>query len=225
MISHTFNQLAPFWLHYLPQVIDNALYYRKLPNWANRIIAGLMLFSLSPILLVTMLIIRLESPGSAIFSQSRVGKNGRRFNMYKFRSMYTKQDRRYQEPSANDSDRDGICKKYVNDPRITRFGRIIRKFSIDELPQLINVLKGDMSLVGPRPALPSEVQEYTRSHYSRLDCQPGLTGLWQISGRADTTFEEQIILDKLYIKNRTIWLDLKILLMTIPTVIMAKGAY
>jgi len=221
----TFNNISAIWFARSGQKPKNQPNYSGLPEWLNKTMATTMLLGLLPLLLITALLIRIESKGTIIFKQTRVGKNGRHFTMYKFRSMYLTQDKRYKEPAKESSDRDGICKKYVNDPRISKVGKIIRKLSIDELPQLINVIKGDMYLVGPRPALPIEVQEYSRNHYSRLDCQPGLTGLWQVSGRADTSFEEQIILDKLYIKHRTIWLDLKILLMTIPTVIMAKGAY
>ena len=123
------------------------------------------------------------------------------------------------------SDRDGVCKKFYNDPRITRVGKIIRKLSIDELPQLFNVVKGDMVLIGPRPHLVSEYKEYDRNILPRLYCRPGITGLWQVSGRADTTFEEQLNLDKTYVAQQSWWLDLKILFATIPTVITGKGAY
>lgn len=194
-----------------------------LPMWLQQVAALTLIVLLSPIYLMTFLFIKLESRGPALFSQVRVGENGRHFICYKFRSMYLATDPKYVAPS--DSDREGVCKKFYNDPRVTRVGRFIRKFSIDELPQLFNVFKADMALVGPRPHLQSEYKEYDRNIYPRLFCKPGLTGLWQVSGRADTTFEQQLQLDKTYIANQSWWLDVKILFATIPAVLGAKGAY
>ena len=145
--------------------------------------------------------------------------------MYKFRSMYQMDDPKYIDPATMKSDRDGVCNKYYNDPRITKVGRVIRKLSIDELPQLINVLKGDMVLIGPRPALPQETERYQWYMLERFNAKSGLTGLWQVSGRADTTFEQQIELDIQYVRERSLWLDLKIILITVPTVLLGKGAY
>lgn len=141
------------------------------------------------------------------------------------RSMYIKTDPRFREPDPTSSDREGVCKKYYNDPRITKIGKIIRKFSIDELPQLFNVLRGDMALIGPRPHLTSEYKNYDQRILPRLFCKPGITGLWQVNGRADTDFDQQLQLDKTYISQQSMWLDIKILLATIPAVIGAKGAY
>lgn len=199
--------------------------HRGIPLILQQTISALALLAISPLLLLVMLLIALESPGKILFSQIRVGDNGRHFKMYKFRSMYLKSDPRYQEPDPNESSRDGICKKYINDPRITRIGRFIRKYSIDELPQLFNVVTGDMCLVGPRPALAIETYEYEHADQPRLFSKPGLTGLWQISGRADTTFHQQLQLDKSYIKQQSVWMDCKIILLTVPAVLSAKGAY
>ena len=194
-----------------------------LPMFIQQGAAAILILLLSPILLLTFLLIKKQSIGPAVFSQVRVGENGRHFVCYKFRSMYLPADPNYVEPQQ--SDREGVCKKFYQDPRVTSIGRIIRKYSIDELPQLFNVLKGDMALVGPRPHIESEYKEYDRNIFPRLFCKPGLTGLWQVNGRADTTFEQQLELDKTYILKQSWWLDVKILLATIPAVLGAKGAY
>lgn len=196
-----------------------------LPISLQQIGAAAVLLVLSPLLLLLALLIRLESQGSPLYSQVRVGKDGRRFKFYKFRSMYIKDDPKWVDVSTLNSDRDGICKKFRQDPRITPIGRFIRKFSLDELPQLINILKGDMALIGPRPALPCETDAYNARAMNRLDVTPGLTGLWQVSGRADTTFEEQIDLDMQYIKNRSWWFDISIMAQTVPAVLSSRGAY
>ncbi len=199
--------------------------HKGLPMFLQRGVAMLAILALSPVFLLTILLIRLESRGNCFFSQDRIGKYGRHFKMYKFRSMYLKTDPNYREPDPSQSDRDGICKKYKQDPRITKVGAFIRKFSIDELPQLINIARGDMALIGPRPALSIEVNEYPSSALVRLNGVPGLSGLWQVSGRADTDFKTQVNLDDEYLKKQSIWLDVKILFATIPCVISAKGAY
>ncbi|MGK0306693.1 MAG: exopolysaccharide production protein ExoY [Gammaproteobacteria bacterium] len=199
--------------------------HNGIPMFIQRLVALTALIVLSPFLLITMLLIRLESGGSCFFSQDRIGKYGRHFKMYKFRSMYLKTDRRYAEPDPTTSDRDGICKKYKNDSRISIVGAFIRKFSIDELPQLINIVKGDMALIGPRPALAIEVNAYPTSALCRLNGMPGLSGLWQVSGRADTDFDTQVALDDRYLQKQTIGYDIRILLATLPCVIGARGAY
>ncbi|MFT4995312.1 MAG: exopolysaccharide production protein ExoY [Paraglaciecola sp.] len=199
--------------------------HRGIPMIIQRPIALIALILLSPILLVTMQLIRLESSGSCFFSQDRIGKYGRHFRMYKFRSMYLKTDPNYREPDPSQSDRDGVCKKYKSDPRITKMGHFIRKFSIDELPQLFNIVMGDMALIGPRPALSTEVDVYQDSALGRLNGIPGLSGLWQVSGRADTDFETQVDLDNSYLQQQSILLDIKIMLATFPCVVSAKGAY
>ncbi|MGJ8680772.1 sugar transferase [Paraglaciecola sp.] len=200
-------------------------HHKGIPIMIQRIVALVGLIALSPLFLFVILMIKIESAGSIFYSQERIGKFGRHFKMYKFRSMYLKTDPKYKEPDPKDSDRDGVCKKYRNDPRITKVGAFIRKFSIDELPQLYNVLSGDMALIGPRPALSIEVDEYPTSALSRLNGVPGLSGLWQVSGRANTDFETQVSLDNRYLANQSIGLDTKILLATLPCVISAKGAY
>lgn len=199
--------------------------HKGIPVIMQKTAAILGLIVLSPFLLLTMLFVRLESKGPIFFTQVRVGENGRHFHCYKFRSMYLKTDPKFREPDPADSDREGVCKKFVNDPRITRMGKFIRKYSIDELPQLFNVARGDMMLIGPRPHLTCEYHNYDRNIMPRLFCKPGLTGLWQVNGRADTDFEQQLQFDKDYIKQQSIWLDIKILLATVPAVLGAKGAY
>lgn len=199
--------------------------HRGLPVIVQRLAALSIMLLLSPVILATMIFIKLESPGNCFFSQNRVGKYGRTFRMYKFRSMYLKTDSRYKEPSLGSSDRDGVCLKFKKDPRITRVGQFIRKYSIDELPQLWNVVCGDMVLIGPRPALTSEVEQYSTKALVRLNGLPGLSGLWQVSGRADTDFETQVSLDTEYLHSQSIWLDIKIAFATVPSVLFAKGAY
>lgn len=191
----------------------------------QRSVALVGLILIAPALLLVAILIRLESPGNAIFKQVRVGLNGRRFDFYKFRSMRVSSDPKYVDVSRMKSNRDGVCKKFHNDPRVTGIGRFIRKYSIDELPQLINVVKGDMLLIGPRPALEAETDQYSMEAMQRLTTMPGLTGLWQVSGRADTTFEEQVALDIRYANEQSWFQDLKILLATVPVVLFGKGAY
>ena len=184
-----------------------------------------LLIALSPLLLLIYLAVRLTSKGPAFFVQTRVGQYGRHFQFYKFRSMYVDAEVRKALLEAQNESGDGVIFKMKKDPRITFVGRFIRKFSLDELPQLWNVLKGDMSLVGPRPPLPSEVAQYTLEERKRLNVIPGLTCLWQISGRSDIPFQEQVRLDKEYIRTHGIWNDVKILLKTIPAIITGRGAY
>jgi len=205
----------------LPKLNDKA----GLSAMMQRLLALIGLTLLSPVLLMVTSLVRLESPGKALFSQTRVGENGRRFTCYKFRSMRIPEDPDYVDVSNFKSDRGGVCNKFYNDPRVTPIGKVIRKFSIDELPQLLNVVKGDMLLIGPRPALIIESDQYSMVARQRLATMPGLTGLWQVSGRADTSFEEQISLDIRYVKEQSWFNDLKILLSTIPVVLLGKGAY
>lgn len=178
----------------------------------------------APIMLITAILIKLESPGPVIFKQVRVGKDGEHFYCYKFRSMYVDAEQRLRELQAQ-NEADGPVFKMKRDPRVTRVGRVIRKLSIDELPQLFNVLKGEMSLVGPRPALPSEVAKYTYEQIGRLHAIPGITGLQQVSGRSDLDFKRWVELDLQYIAEQSIWKDIEILLRTIPAVLLGRGAY
>ena len=179
----------------------------------------------SPIFLVTALLVKFTSPGPIIFSQVRVGRYGRHFKFYKFRSMYIDAEARKAELLKHNESGDGVIFKMKKDPRITPVGRFIRKFSIDELPQLFNVILGDMSLVGPRPPLPSEVRTYTLEERKRLNITPGITCLWQVSGRSELPFSKQIALDKEYIASRSAWKDFLILLKTIPAILTGKGAW
>ncbi len=177
------------------------------------------------IFIVVGLLIKIEDPkGSIFFSQKRVGKDGKEFNMYKFRSMVSDAEAKLAE-LIQQNEATGAMFKMKNDPRVTRIGRFIRKTSIDELPQLLNVLKGDMSLVGPRPPLVREVNEYTEYQKQRLLVTPGCTGLWQVSGRSNVGFEEMVELDLKYIRSRTLFMDVAIILRTMFIVLFSKGAY
>ncbi|MGH1363391.1 MAG: sugar transferase [Calditrichia bacterium] len=177
-----------------------------------------------PIFLLTSIAIKLEDGGPILYSQIRVGKWGSLFKMYKFRSMVVNAEKQ-KESLKQENETNGVIFKMRKDPRITYVGRIIRKLSIDESPQFWNVLKGDMSLVGPRPPLLPEVNEYSTSHRQRLSVRPGITCLWQVSGRSEIDFEGQVRLDLQYIQNRSFLGDLWILLKTIPAVLLGKGAY
>ena len=188
------------------------------------VFCGLLLLAIWPLFGVIALMIKLDSAGPILFKQSRVGQDGAEFPFYKFRSMVSDAEaRRHQLEMHNE--RSGPVFKMRNDPRVTRTGRFLRKFSLYELPQLINVLKGEMSLVGPRPALPTETSKYTPCQKQRLICLPGVTGLWQVSGRASLSFERSIELDLHYIEHQSVALYFRILLMTIPAVFRAEGAY
>lgn len=183
-----------------------------------------LLVLLSPFLLLIAALIKLNSKGPAIYAQTRVGLSGTEFTMYKFRSMCEDADVKLIKMRQL-NEKDGPIFKIQNDPRITAVGRFLRKTSMDELPQLFNVLKGDMSLVGPRPPLVSEVEKYSTYEMQRLSVVPGLTCYWQISGRSDLSFEKWITLDIQYIRDCNFLTDLKILFKTIPAVLSCKGAY
>ena len=187
--------------------------------------AGTGLLLASPLLILTALAIRLESPGSMFFSQERVGLRGKTFRFWKFRSMYIDAEKQKDTLMKQNEMAGGVLFKMKQDPRITRIGRIIRRFSIDELPQLWNVLRGDMSLVGPRPALPLEVAQYSLSDRQRLLATPGITCIWQVSGRSDIPFDRQVKMDKEYIQTATLGTDIQLLLKTIPAVVFGRGAY
>ncbi|MEZ6185879.1 MAG: sugar transferase [Planctomycetota bacterium] len=184
--------------------------------------AGLMLLLLAPLLVLVAVLIKLEDGGPVLFSQTRVGKGGRPFRFFKFRSMVTDAEARRAKLKADSGQ---LRFKLARDPRITRVGGWLRRTSMDELPQLLNVLKGDMSLVGPRPALPEEVADYDARARQRLDVEQGLTCLWQVGGRSLLDFERQVELDRDYARTRSLWLDLKILFLTVPAVLSGRGAY
>jgi len=181
---------------------------------------------LAPIIFLFSLLVKLDSPGPAFFRQERVGQFGRGFVIYKFRTMFVDAEERRQELESRRTDAGNhVLFKLKQDPRVTRVGRMLRKWSLDELPQLFNVLLGQMSLVGPRPPLASEVEDYEGATYRRLAAKPGLTGLWQVSGRSDLSWEESVRLDLHYVENWSPLLDLAILIKTIPAVLGRRGAY
>ena len=183
-----------------------------------------VLVLLSPLIALISLAIKLGSPGPILFAQTRMGRGGRPFTCYKFRSMRQGADDEIEQLSEL-NEADGPIFKMRKDPRLTRMGKVMRRLSLDELPQIYNVLLGDMSLVGPRPPIPYEVEQYEDWHRRRLEASPGLTGLWQVSGRSELSFDEMVLLDVWYIENWSLGLDVKILFRTIPAVLLAKGAY
>ncbi|MCX7920943.1 MAG: sugar transferase [Clostridia bacterium] len=187
-------------------------------------IALVAIILLLPVFIITAIAIRVESPGQVIFTQKRNGLKGKIFRMYKFRSMVINAEKLLSELESK-NEVSGHMFKIRNDPRITRVGKIIRKTSIDELPQLFNVLKGDMSIVGPRPPIVREVEKYDPWHNLRLSVRPGLTGLWQVSGRNDIGFDEMVRLDLRYIRERSFWYDVKIMLKTIPVLLGDSKAF
>jgi exopolysaccharide biosynthesis polyprenyl glycosylphosphotransferase len=197
---------------------------RAIKRAIDLLFGGLLALISLPVIGVAALAIKLESPGPAIFAQPRVGLDGKTFRIFKMRSMREGAEaEREQLEALNEAD--GPMFKIKNDPRITRVGRIIRKLSIDELPNFWNVLRGEMSVVGPRPALVREVNAYDDWHHERLRVKPGITGLWQISGRSELKFEEMVLLDVYYVENWSPLQDIKIMIKTVPYVLMRKGAY
>jgi len=210
-----------------------ALSFSTTPEWGwamflkemfDRVASFLLLIVLSPLFLVVALGVKFSSPGPIFFRQERCGLNGRKFTLFKFRSMVENAEE-MQEEIKGLNETTGPVFKIRSDPRLTRFGRILRRSTLDEIPQLINVLKGEMSLVGPRPPIPWEVEEYDIWQRRRLSVKPGMTCLWQISGRSDMSFEKWMELDLTYIDNWSLWLDFKILAKTIPAVLSGRGAY
>lgn len=182
-----------------------------------------LLTLLSPVLLAVAIAIKLDSPGPVFYRSERIGKKGRVFRCIKFRTMVRDaEDRRAEVAHMNE--RDGVLFKAANDPRVTQLGRFLRKYSLDELPQFLNVLHGDMSIVGPRPPIASEVKEYKLSHLRRLNVMPGITGLWQVQGRKDPSFDSYVSLDMTYIDNWSLWLDLAIILRTVGVVLAGTGS-
>jgi exopolysaccharide biosynthesis polyprenyl glycosylphosphotransferase len=190
----------------------------------DRIAAGAALLLLSPLFAAVAVTIRLSDAGPALFTQTRVGKNGRPFKIYKFRTMVVDAEKRLAELRAS-NEFDGVLFKMRHDPRITGIGRQLRKWSLDELPQLINVFRGEMSLVGPRPALPDETERYADHVRRRLVVKPGLTGMWQVNGRSDLSWDETVRLDLRYVENWSFALDLQILWKTFSVIFKGSGAY
>jgi exopolysaccharide biosynthesis polyprenyl glycosylphosphotransferase len=186
-------------------------------------LASLALVILSPLLVAIAIAVATDSPGTIFYSSERIGKKGRVFRCLKFRTMVSDAEKRRAE-ILHMNERDSVLFKITNDPRITRVGRVLRKYSLDELPQFVNVLRGDMSLVGPRPPIASEVKRYELNHLRRLNVTPGITGLWQVQARQDPSFDSYISLDTAYIENWSLWLDIKILVRTVAVVVGGTGS-
>lgn len=233
LILRRFHQLqSPFgpWQAHLHRALQWLCWHFLVEShrWLKRgldIVGSLCaLFLLSPLMLLIALLIKCEDRGPVFFVQTRVGKFGRLFRMYKFRSMCLDAEAKLEALRALNHHQQGVTFKLKDDPRITRVGRWLRKFSLDELPQFYNVLIGDMSLVGPRPPVPREVNLYRYDDRRRLAVTPGITCFWQISGRAEIDFSGQVALDVRYIETQSFWGDIKILVRTVPAVVSAKGA-
>ncbi|MGI8786648.1 MAG: sugar transferase, partial [Pyrinomonadaceae bacterium] len=245
-------RLAPSLYNFLPQktsveqigVLPMVRLFREPLSEAERftkrafdiLISAAVLILVSPVLFLISLLIKFDSRGAILFRQERVGMDGRKFLCYKFRTMKSDADENLHreayrkniagatgEANAGDAEKP-VFGKVKNDPRITRVGRFLRRTSLDELPQFLNVLSGEMSVVGARPPIPYEVEDYDIRHRKRLDMKPGITGLWQVSGRNRLTFEEMVQIDLYYIENWSLWLDLKIILLTLPAVLRGDGA-
>jgi exopolysaccharide biosynthesis polyprenyl glycosylphosphotransferase len=191
----------------------------------DRTVSLVALVLLAPVCLVIAALVRLDSPGPAFFRQQRVGRGGSTFTLWKFRSMHADAERELEALIESNEHAGSPVFKMRADPRVTRVGRFLRRTSLDELPQLLNVLRGQMSLVGPRPPLPSEVEQYGRHVHRRLLVRPGLTGVWQVSGRSELSWEESVRLDLHYVENWTLWFDISILCRTVRAVARARGAY
>jgi exopolysaccharide biosynthesis polyprenyl glycosylphosphotransferase len=206
-----------------PQISGGRLVVKGL---FDRLAAGAALVALAPVLLLLAVVIRISDRGPALFTQFRVGKDGRVFRIYKFRTMVVDaEQRRRQLATRGEDDGNGVLFKLRRDPRVTAVGVHLRRWSIDELPQLLNVFLGDMSLVGPRPALPDEAAKYAEHVRRRLVVKPGLTGLWQVNGRSDLSWDESVRLDLRYVENWSFALDLQILWKTAAALTRGEGAY
>ena len=186
-------------------------------------VSSLALLLLAPLLIVIAIAVKLDSSGPILYRAQRIGRKGRNFSCFKFRTMVVNADE-LKKKLEHMNERDSILFKMANDPRITSVGKFLRKYSLDELPQFLNVLRGDMSLVGPRPPIASEVEKYDLPHLRRLDVLPGITGLWQVEARQDPSFDSYISLDTAYVENWSIWLDIKILVRTVSVVLGGTGA-
>jgi exopolysaccharide biosynthesis polyprenyl glycosylphosphotransferase len=187
------------------------------------VLSSMAVFFLFPVFMAIAIIIKLDSPGPVLYAGERIGRKGRVFRCFKFRTMVTEADRLKESLTAQ-NERKGILFKIKNDPRVTRVGKVLRKYSLDEFPQLINILRGEMSLVGPRPPVASEVKQYELEHLRRLEVLPGLTGLWQVRARQDPSFERYVALDLAYVENWSLWLDMKILVRTAEVVMRGTGS-
>jgi exopolysaccharide biosynthesis polyprenyl glycosylphosphotransferase len=216
-------------IEYIGQFPTIPLHCGRVPEMAlvlkrglDIVFSSLVLFVLSPLLVAIAIAIKLDSRGPVFYFSERIGKKGHVFRCTKFRTMVRDADER-RAGIMHMNERDGVLFKMRNDPRVTKLGRLLRKYSLDELPQFFNVLCGEMSVVGPRPPMASEVKEYKLSHLRRLDVTPGITGLWQVQGRQDPSFDSYISLDVTYIDNWSLWLDIKIIVRTIGVVFAGTG--
>ncbi|TWU23947.1 UDP-N-acetylgalactosamine-undecaprenyl-phosphate N-acetylgalactosaminephosphotransferase [Novipirellula galeiformis] len=205
--------------------VEGIDFYQHAKRALDFLIAGTALFFSWPLFLLVALAIKWEDGGNVFYWSQRVGRGGRCFECLKFRSMVVNAEMQKNDIRKLNKHADERTFKLQHDPRITWLGRWIRRYSIDELPQFWNVLRGDMSVVGPRPTLPEEVDRYSPLDYSRFDVLPGLTCIWQVSGRGDVPFDQQIMMDLEYIRRRSFWLDITLIFRTIPVVISGKGAY
>jgi exopolysaccharide biosynthesis polyprenyl glycosylphosphotransferase len=231
VVPHLYGGLA--WnapIEYIGQFPTIPLHCGRVPEFGlylkralDIVFSAMVLVLFAPLLLLIAVVIKLDSHGPVLYASERIGKKGRVFRCFKFRTMVQDAETRLAEV-LHMNERDGVLFKVTNDPRITRVGRFLRKYSLDELPQFINVLIGDMSVVGPRPPIASEVREYKLSHLRRLDVKPGITGLWQVQGRQDPSFDSYVSLDVTYIENWSIWLDFKIIMRTVGVVLAGTGS-
>lgn len=212
-------------IHIDAERLNRQYFYRGIKRLFDVVASAIGVVVISPVLLIIAICIKVDDPhGPVFYTQTRVGKDGHEFKIIKFRSMVSNADELLAK-LQDQNEVDGAMFKMKDDPRITRVGRVIRKYSLDELPQLINVVTGSMSIVGPRPPLVSEVEQYTEYDKQRLLVTPGATGMWQVGGRNDVDFDEMVRLDLTYIQNRSVWLDLKIMLETVKVMIKPNGAY
>ncbi len=212
-------------IHIDAERLNRQYFYRGIKRLFDVVASSIGVVVISPVLLIIAICIKVDDPhGPVFYTQTRVGKDGHEFKIIKFRSMVSNADELLAK-LQDQNEVDGAMFKMKDDPRITRVGRVIRKYSLDELPQLINVVTGSMSIVGPRPPLVSEVEQYTEYDKQRLLVTPGATGMWQGGGRNDVDFDEMVRLDLTYIQNRSVWLDLKIMLETVKVMIKPNGAY
>jgi len=202
--------VRPFWFRWMKRIFDI-------------FVSGLLLILLSPLFLLLMIIVKLDG-GPGFYSQLRIGRHSKAFKFWKFRSMVVNADKLKAALADQNEMKGGVIFKMKHDPRITPIGRIIRRTSLDELPQLWNVFNGDMSLVGPRPPLPEEAEQYTARERKRLDTKQGITCIWQVSGRNEINFSDQVDLDLQYIQDESLWNDIKLLFKTLPAVISGRGA-
>lgn len=204
--------------------VTNKVGYNVVKRLADIVLSLISIVLLSPIFIIVAIVIRFDSKGKIVFGQNRIGKDMKEFRIYKFRTMYENSEEIFKNFTEEQKKEYYINFKLDNDPRITKVGGFLRKTSLDELPQLINILKGDMSIVGPRPIVEKEIKKYGSYAEAVFSILPGLTGYWQANGRSDTTYDERVKMDMYYIKNRSLLMDIKIILKTFISVIKKEGA-